>query len=258
MKLKIYIFIYFICNFLHAVEPEFFNSKFPGFNQYQNSIFSGIKNYLELIPNKSIVFNLDGDTKKFIIQNNNSNKNIEINFRVIRETRENQIVETIFYSVTGNSPFVYRVIKTGLSVTPSDTLDLQLMRFRPSSLDTEYEIQIPSLNLLLKNTRKELQEITLLNLGFIGFNISIETNTKLAVPYRHYLYFYRDMPNPQASVSVFLYEQFDSYLFAYTSSQAGQLTENEFNFALSSVNGVLKASSEAIIFNLKQLGFPKL
>jgi hypothetical protein len=258
MKLIIFLFATIISNFIYAIESDVFNSKFPGFNQYQSSIFSSVKNYLELIPNKSIVYNLDKNLKKFLIPNKNPNQEIEIVFQIIREVKINQITETMFYSVSGSAPFIYRVIKKGEAISESDTLDLQLMRFRPSRFDDEYEIQVPSLNISLKNSREESKETTFLNLGFVGFNISIETNTKQAIPYRHYLYFYKDMPNPQASVSVFLYEYFNTYLFSYTSSQAGQLTENDFNFALAGANGLFEASSEAMIFNLRALGFPKL
>jgi hypothetical protein len=198
------IFGLYLCIFsfnLCAIETNVFDENYPAFQVFQETIFSQLRNYFEVLPSKTLYYVTPDGSRIFKFVKNKTEVGT-IYSKITREISPNQILERVTYSLENGVLFVYEVKKNGLAVLPSEDLDLLNFKFNQTPNDKIYQLSIPSLNILMIHTSLTDGVKNLLSLGFMEFTVQTESHFNEHVATLNYIYFFKRMPNPQFIFSV--------------------------------------------------------
>lgn len=244
-----------------AVDPDAFKENYPGFQNYQQMLFVQLRNYFEAMPNNSLNYLDANGTRIYIPRKNNASSPIKIFSSITRTAQDDQISEKVRYYLENGNVFEYELIKKGKNVLPSKDIDLLTFNFKTSIDDEQYTIIIPLLNIEISHSKTPDGAKDLFYFGFIDFNIQIESHFGTHEAHLDYIFFYRHMQNPQASLTVKAVETTDTWggiRFYHLASEAGEITPQIFFKGLNDGAGVFLETSKIFIPNLIVMGFPLL
>lgn len=258
---KIVALIYLFCSIsLLAADPELFKETYPDSQYFQQILFNEIRTYFESLPINSLKYIDANGTIIFKIPKENGYTTIYA--KIQRSEGENQIKEHVSYILENGKSLTYEVIKKGAGVTFSEDFDLLTFKFKRSEKDQFYQIVIPTYNIQITH-EKNSEEKSLFLLGFMEFNIEVNSFFKAHEASLHYLFFSLNIPTPQASLTVRAIEsesEWNAVEYYHISSQAGgTISPGEFFKALNDVAGVFADGAQGMFhIMLYRLGFPKL
>lgn len=260
-RLSLVLFLIFSSYSSMAMDSSVFKDTYPGFHNYQLSTFAQLRNYFEALPLNSLNYTDIDHTRIYKMRDHLTGQMRTLYSKIIREKKENTLSERVIYFLENGQSLEYEVLKKGPHVLNTDDFDLLTFRFKTNALDEFYQISIPTFNILMTHVLNAHGEKDFFNLGFMEFNVQIESLFTKNKAVLTYLYFYKEMPNPQSSLSVQAIEMPDSWgaiQFIHLSSQAGEVTPKQFFQGLASGAAAFNGASKAIFKMLLGLGFPDL
>lgn len=260
MKFIFFLLLSSISLNLWALEPLVFKDTYPDFKNYQSILFNDLKTYFEALPLNSIVYSDINGVKVYKIRKHTGGF-LTITSKITRNISSGQMVERVAYYLENSELFEYEVKKTGKNVAPSEDFDLLSFRFKPSPKDDVYQISVPHFKIQIshENTSNS-KDLSFLSLGFMEFNVQIETTLIEKSASRNYIYFFKHMPSPQASLGVRATEKehdWSGTQYVHFASGAGEITPKQFFGGLADGAQAFGEASRIMVTVLKSVGFPK-
>lgn len=245
---------------LMALEPAAFKDTYPDFKNYQNILFNDLKTYFETLPVNSIIYSDKDGIRIFKIRKHSGGFQT-ITSKISRIKSESQILERVIYYLENSEVFGYEVKKTGKNVTASEDLDLLSFRFKPKVTDEFFQVSIPYFKVLINHHNiSNTEDKSFFSLGFMGFNVQVETSIIEKTVQRNYIYFFKHMPTPQASLGVKAVEKehdWSGTQYIHFASGAGEITPKQFFGGLADGAQAFHEASSIMVNVLKSEGFPK-
>lgn len=258
----VFIYLLFFTSFkLHAIDSTVFDDKYPGFQTYQEIIFSKVKTYFETLEANSLIQPLKNGLTQYRIMDIDNEDEVVLHSTIKRIQSPNVIVERIMYSNEKGNRFEVVIEKHGTNVVKSDDHDLLTFHFNMNNNDESYQIAIPALGVQLYQTQKDSGFISSFNVGVMDFVIKIESSFQAHTALQTYFYFIKEMPNPQSSLAVKAIEKsstWNDFQFIHISSQSGEITPAQFSMGLNSGAQMLTMAADMIFKSLDENGFPTL
>jgi len=258
MKNLVVLFILFFSFNLWAIETGAFNENYPGFKNYEDTVFGSLKNYFTNLPLNSLNYIDSTGTRIYKVVLQKASGYSTIYSRISRVVNEQQITEHVSYSLENGNSLEYEILKMGVGVIPSADLDLLTFNFKQTSNDEFYQITIPTFKMLInRRLLKDGDKSTFL-LGMMGFNVQLENHSSEHEANLNYIFFYKGMSHPQFSLTVKAFEtpgEWNSLQFRYLSSIEGEITPKLFFQGLNEWTSVFDSSVEIITYVMQSLGF---
>lgn len=261
MKTIIFFFFVIFSFNSYSVDRSAFEGTYPGFQSYQLITFTQLRNYFESLPAYSINFDAKNGKKVFKVRSRTENKFITIFSKITREISDKQIIERVGYYLEDGKCLEYELVKKGEKVLPSSDDDLLAFHFSPSAYDDFYQITIPAFNVQLTHSLNPNGVVDFFNMGFMEFNIKIESHFSQDEARLDYIYFYKEMRNPQSSLTVKAIKALNDWggmKYYHVASNGGEITPGQFFTGLNEGAMVFVEGANIFIQIIRQLGFPKL
>lgn len=262
--MKAFIALFVLCLSLkaRALGPSVFEETYPNYQNYQQLLFGGLKTYFESLPQNSLNYLDINGVRIFKVRNKNHVDFTTIVSKISRTQSSELLVERVIYYLENGNSLEYIVKKTGKNIAPTADFDLLSFRFKPTFLEDTYKVTIPLYKIEISHSRLEKnKELSFFYLGFMEFNMQIETFYSEFEASRNYIYFSKDMPRPQSSLGVKAIEtnhQWNGLSYEYFGTGAGEITPKQFFGALADGAGAFSEASEIMAKIIKHIGFPKL
>jgi len=264
MKRSLAYFIMFTLTFilnsqnLLAFEKNIFNESYPSFDNYQSILFSKFKNYFSALALNSLNYQDINGIKIFKIKSGDNF--LTLYSKITRSRLGNKLTESIVYSLENGNSLEYIIEKIGDSVEITNDLDLLSFQFKKSSNEQFYKIIIPTFKVYLTYAHTAESETNFFSLGYMDFNVKIETLIKEKSAQRNYLFFLKNMPNPQSSLTVVAEENFKwgnvEYRHIFNNSE--EITPKQFFQGLAMGIEPFEEASDIFIKTINSLNFPVL
>jgi len=254
MKTLLLLFLFIFSVNGHAVDDSVFAEKYPGLKDYQNTSLEGLNLYFFTFLSKSVVFNNGNGNYRIEFQDDSGNNILSLNARITRKVMNGDLQEYVQYILPNASTFDYYLKKTGLDQAPSTDNDLLTLNFKKVS--SNYEVVI--VPLMTKFEKTGIKDY--LSFGFMGISISIQTIFKELEASRSYIYFYKEMPNPQSYLTVQVIEESETaktYNYIH-SSKGAEISPKYFFQGLQEGSSIFKEFSQISLGYIKSLGFPSI
>ena len=260
--MKVFFYLLVFTSFkLHAIDSTVFEDKYPSFQTYQEIVFSKVKTYFETLEANSLIHSLKNGVTQYKITDVDNEDEVFLNSTISRKQSPNSIIERIVYSNDKGNRFEVVVEKHGDHVLKSEDRDLLTFHFKINKEDETYQIMIPVLGIQLYQTQKDSGFVSSFHVGFMDFVLKIESQFQEHTASQTYFYFIKEMPNPQASLTVRAIEKpstWNDYQFIHISSQSGEVTPAQFVGGLNSGAEMLTMAADMVFKNLSENGFPTL
>lgn len=245
----------------YGIEKNIFSNDYPSASNFQLTLFSKVKDYLDAMTSQSIITNNANGLTAYQFKKLNSLSLELIFIKIERIESINSLTERVQYSFENGQIFSYELIKYGANNEFSTDVDLRMMRLKTTQLTNGYEIRVPQLGLVINSRISETSTLEKISLNEIGFELSIETFYKEKMAQRNYIYFFNGMPNPQTSLSVrvdILEFNWSKYKFTHLGSSLGEVSPSVFYQGLTQGTALFDQLSLVFLLNFESLGFPKL
>lgn len=257
------IFLSFFLNIINAygIEKNIFSNNYPSASNFQLTLFSKVKDYLDALSSQSIITNNANGLTAYQFKKLNSLKLELVFIKIERMETVDSLTERVQYSFENGQIFSYELIKYGANNELSSDIDLRMMRLKTTQLTNGYEVRIPQLGLVINSRISETSTFEKISLNEIGFELSIETFYQEKMAQRNYIYFFNGMPNPQTSLSVrvdSLESNWAKYKFTHFGSSLGEVSPSVFYQGLTQGSALFDQLSFVFLLNFESLGFPKL
>jgi hypothetical protein len=245
-----------------TINPLVFNENYPKFQNYQTIIFSKLNDYFESLTLNSTIYVSQDGIRTYKIKNATDDKTIIITSKITREKTASEINEHIIFYLENSISFSYDIKKKGTNVIATD--DDDLLNFRLNSIEDidYYQINIPSFKIQISHTKlPNNEQKSFFSLGFMEFNVQLESHFQDHEASLTYLYFYKWMPNPQSALTVRAIENNSNWSgirFIHIGSNAGEITPKQFFQGLAEGASAFEESADIISMALTGYGFPKL
>lgn len=259
IKLIIFILIFSFSQTLLAMDKTVFQENYPTFQEYQEILFSKIRDYFERLPQATIINSNSSDLKIYSFYDKNTKQLNLFYSKITRKISDGEISEKVTYSLSNGTTFTCELLRKGVDLTPTDDNDLLTFNFKLSELEDFYQVTLPESRVKFSYSKNLYGDKAYFDLGFMDFKIQTESFLSQTNSYINYIFFYKYMPNPQASLTArAISTDGENIQFIHTSSQAGELTPKQFFEGLNTSTTVLEGVSDynynLIIFS----GFPNL
>jgi hypothetical protein len=235
-----------------------FNENYPGFKNYEETIFRSLKRYFTNLPLNSLNYIDSTGIRIYKVVLKNGSGHLTIYSKINRIVTEQQIIEHVSYSLENGNSLDFEILKTGVGVIPSADLDLLTFNFNQTINDEFYQITIPKFKMQInRRLLKDGDKSTFL-LGMMGFNVQLETHLGEHEANMSYIFFYKGMRHPQFSLTVKAFKkpaEWNSLHYNYLSSIDGELTPKLFFEGLNKGTSVFDSSVEIITYVMQKLGF---
>lgn len=165
-KIQIIIISFFLTLFnAHGVEKNIFSNDYPTAANFQLTLFSKVKDYLDALTSQSIITNNANGLTAYQFKKINS-LNFELVFiKIERHESVNSLTERVQYSFENGQVFSYELIKFGANNEFSTDLDLRMMRLKTTQLINGYEIRVPQLGLVINSRISETSTLEKISLN---------------------------------------------------------------------------------------------
>ncbi len=260
MKIFIPIFAFLLSFNLQAFDPEAFKDVYPDFKNYQSLLLNDVKSYFDSIHENSVIYSDINGNKTFVVKKTSGEFLGKINCRIIRIKSYNQISERVVYALRNGNKFEYEVLRKGDNLEFNSDEDLLSFKIEPKE-EEEYKFIIPSMNIEASYTlTSEQSDQSFFSIGFMEFNVKIETFSTPKESTRNYIYFFKAIkPSPQASLTVRAIESasiWSGTTYHHSASNGGEITPKQFFGGLADGAGAFGEASTIIINHIQSLGFP--
>ena len=261
MKIYLLILLMFFSTNCFCIEQDYFSNHYPSFITYEQSLFSELKNYFDVFHKNAVVFDDSNDLKTYHYFDEKTDQTLHFSFQITRQISENQMIENVGYILNDSSYFTYQIIKNGPQVKPTNDDDLLIFNFSPTDNDQSYQVSIPSFQILMTKSVVNNNEKDFISIGFMEFSLQIETFFSLNEAKLNYIYFFKEMPTPQASLSVRVIDTHNSWNPIQTmliASNKGEITPSQFFSGLNDGGQAFSEGAKIILKILNSRGFPEL
>ncbi len=263
MKVLIILISIFFSSLTKAsIDPLVFNENYPDFQNYKTLIFSKLNDYFESLTLNSIIYVSKDGIRTYKIKNNSDEKIIIITSKITREKTASEINEHVIFYLENSISFSYDIKKIGSNVLATNDDDLLNFRLKPIEDIDYYQINIPSFKIQISHTiLPNNEQKSFFSLGFMEFNVQIESHFQDHEASLTYLYFYKWMPNPQSALIVRAIENNSNWSgvrYIHIGSNAGEITPKQFYQGLAEGESAFTESADILSMALTGYGFPKL
>ena len=260
MKAYFSIFFLLISYNTHAFDPVAFKDIYPDFKNYHSLLLNDLKTYFYSIQENSIIHSDKNEMRIYAIRKTNGTNLGTIQSRIIRQKSINQISERVVYSLENGNKFEYEIMRKGKSLTSTSAEDLLTLKFELNE-EEEYKLIIPSLGIEVSYQKTQKQsDKSFFSIGFMEFNVKIETFVTEKESKRSYTYFFIGMtPSPQAHLIVRAIEGSNAWSglqYQHSASSTGEITPKQFFGGLADGSGAFGEASKVVINYIQSLGFP--
>lgn len=258
-KLGLLVIILFSAR-VFAIDSTVFEENYPGFHDYESMSLTNTRNYFRALFSKSIQTSNREGFRVLEVQNEDWKTSIKISMLIERKIGNNEIIETVKYQLSSGGTLDYTLSRKGPNLKPLSDTDLLMFKFQSLDTYSSYDLIIPTFNVNYHRDISPGNETSFFLLGFMNFNIGINTQTFENEINRDYIYFYSGMNVPQQQLTVNVKEHqgtWEQYEYLHYTRGVGILTPKQFYNGLN--DGASMFAQSGMIYQsiLYSIGFPK-
>jgi hypothetical protein len=247
---------------LFAIDSNVFAERYPTFQTFNQILFADVRTYFEALPIHSLNYTDADGVRIYRVHYHGQTEFSVIFSKITRTQSDNEIIERVSYALENGNSIGYEIIKRGEGIIPSKDADLLSFNFKKGINDTFYQLTVPNYNFQLTYKKNGNDENTLFYMGLMEISVQIESHFQENKASLDYIYFYKGMPTPQASLTVQAIEttsQWSGLQYIHISSQAaGEITPGQFFAGLKDGAGIFFGGGKMMMQMLSNLGFQKL
>ena len=124
---SLYLILFLFSLNLKATESNVFDENYPNFQNYQELVFSNVKNYFETLKSNSLIQITSPHTYQFKVTDVNNGKIVILKASIIRIQLPNKLIERVSYFNEQEQHFDYIVEKSGSTTSLSDDFDYSVV-----------------------------------------------------------------------------------------------------------------------------------